>query len=135
MQKEYCKNITGFCFVLPALLGTLFFVGIPIICSFSLSFTSWDLLNEIKFIGFENYKAILTEKIFAQIITNTFVYALSTTFFAIIIPLTIADIINKKIRFAEFFKTIYFIPFINVHVGNLRSNHPLFLHHETFQFL
>ena len=77
-----------------------------------LSFTQWDLLNEIKFIGLDNYKAILTESVFKEILVNTLAYAISVTFFAVIIPLIIASIIHSKIKGAEWFKTIYFIPFI-----------------------
>ena len=77
-----------------------------------LSFTQWDLLNEIKFVGLDNYKAILTESVFKEILVNTLVYAISVTFFAVIIPLIIASIIHSKIKGAEWFKTIYFIPFI-----------------------
>lgn len=112
-MKKDCKNsVYGIYFVLPALIGTFIFIIIPIFCSFTLSFTDWDLLNEIKFIGFDNYKAVLTEPIFRQILINTLVYAFSVTVFAVTIPLIIADIINSKIRGAEWFKTIYFIPFI-----------------------
>ncbi len=102
----------SFVFILPALIGTLIFIIIPIICSFCLSFTEWDMLNDIKFVGIANYKAILSEKEFIQILANTFIFAISTTFFAVIIPLIIADILNKKIRGNELFKTIYFLPFI-----------------------
>ena len=113
MQKRACKNnITGFYFVLPALLGTLIFIVIPIFCSFILSFTDWDLLNEIKFIGLENYKTIFTEQVFTQILINTLVYALSVTAFAVIIPLILSAILYSKIKGSEFFKTVYFIPFI-----------------------
>ena len=98
--------------MLPAFIGTFIFIIIPIFCSFALSFTEWDLLNEIKFVGLANYKAVLTEPIFSQILINTLVYALSVTFFAVIIPLILASIINSKIRGAEWLKTIYFIPFI-----------------------
>ena len=112
-MKKDCKNsVWGIYFVLPALIGTFIFIIIPIFCSFALSFTEWDLLNEIKFVGLNNYQTILTEPIFRQILINTIVYAISVTVFAVIIPLTIADIINSKIRGAEWFKTIYFIPFI-----------------------
>lgn len=107
----FTKN-AGLWFVLPALTGTFIFIIIPIFCSFALSFANWDLLNEINFVGLENYKAVLGEKEFIQIFVNTIVYALSTTFFAVIIPLVIAAIINSKIRGSEFFKTIYFLPFI-----------------------
>ena len=102
----------GFLFVLPALLGTLIFIVIPIFVSFALSFTDWDLLNEITFVGLNNYKTIFTQEVFSKILVNTLVYAISTTFFAVLIPLFIAEILNTKLRGAEIFKTIYFIPFI-----------------------
>ena len=103
---------SGLFFILPALIGTFIFIIIPIFCSFGLSFTEWDLLNEIKFVGLDNYKSVFREPVFFQILVNTLVYAISTTFFAVIIPLVIASIINTKLRGAEWFKTIYFIPFI-----------------------
>ena len=106
------KSENGLFFVLPAFIGTLIFIIIPIICSFSLSFTNWDLLNDIEFVGLQNYKEIFLEKEFLQILINTVVYALSTTFFAVIIPLIIASILNNKIKGAELFKTVYFLPFI-----------------------
>lgn len=113
MLKNNCKNsVWGVYFILPALIGTFIFIIIPILCSFALSFTEWDLLNKIKFVGIDNYKTVLTEPIFKQILINTLVYAISVTVFAVIIPLIIADIINSKIKGAEWFKTIYFIPFI-----------------------
>jgi multiple sugar transport system permease protein len=112
MKKDYKNSHYGIYFILPALIGTFIFIIIPIFCSFALSFTEWDLLNEIKFIGLENYKSVLSEPIFTQILVNTLVYAISVTVFAVIIPLIIASVINTKIRGAECFKTIYFIPFI-----------------------
>lgn len=108
MDKSKC----GLFFILPALIGTFIFIIIPIFCSFALSFTNWDLLNNITFVGLDNYKAVLSEKEFLQILVNTFVYAISTTVFAVIIPLIIASALNTKLRGSEFFKTIYFLPFI-----------------------
>ena len=98
-------------FVLPALTGTFIFIVIPIFCSFALSFTEWDLLNEIKFVGLDNYKSILSEPEFLHSFKH-FVYAISTTIFAVIIPLLIAAALNTKIRGCEVYKTIYFLPFI-----------------------
>ena len=56
---EKAKN--GLIFVLPAVIGTFIFIIIPICCSFALSFTDWDLLNNIEFVGLKNYKEILSE--------------------------------------------------------------------------
>ena len=102
----------GLLFVLPALIGTFLFIIIPIFCSFGLSFSEWDLLNEIHYVGFSNYKSVFTEPEFLQILINTIVYAVSTTIFAVIIPLLIASIINNRIKGSELFKTIHFLPFI-----------------------
>lgn len=72
----------------------------------------WDLINKASFVGLRNYKTLLTDPLFGKILLNTFVYALSTSFFAVIIPLVLASILNSKIRGSEFFKTAYFLPFI-----------------------
>ena len=106
------KNESGLIFVLPALIGTFIFILIPIFCSFALSFTDWDLLNDIRFVGLDNYRAVFCEKEFLVILINTLVYAISTTAFGVLIPLIIAAFLNTKIKGAETFKTIYFLPFI-----------------------
>lgn len=106
------ERIAGWVFILPALLGTLIFIVIPVICSFGLSFTKWDLLNPIRFVGLDNYKEIFSEALFFKIFWNTVVFAISTSVLGVIIPLILACILNSKIRGAEFYKTAYFLPFI-----------------------
>lgn len=99
-------------FLMPAILGSLIFIILPIFYSFYLSFTNWDLLSQIEFVGLKNYTLLLSSKDFYLILENTVYYALVTTIFGVLIPLILACILNSKIRCSEFFKTIYFIPFI-----------------------
>lgn len=106
------SSFVGWVFILPALVGTFIFIIIPVIFSFGLSFTDWDLINKASFVGLRNYKTLFTDPLFGKILLNTFVYALSTSFFAVIIPLVLASILNSKIRGSEFYKTAYFLPFI-----------------------
>lgn len=112
--EKFVNNtqMSALIFLLPALLGTLIFIVIPVICSFGLSFVQWDLLNPIKFVGFENYREIFHGGLFYKILGNTIVFALSTSLFGVIIPLILASILNTKIRGSEFFKGAYFLPFI-----------------------
>lgn len=105
-------SVAGWIFILPALLGTLVFIIIPVFCSFGLSFTKWDLLNPIEFVGLQNYKEIFNEPVFFKILINTIVFAISTSILGVIIPLILAAILNSKIRGSEIFKTAYFLPFI-----------------------
>ncbi len=116
--KKIFENLTnnerfaGWVFILPALVGTLIFIIIPVICSFGLSFAKWDLLNPIQFVGLANYREIFSEALFYKILLNTIVFALATSVLGVIIPLVLACILNSKIRGAEFYKTAYFLPFI-----------------------
>lgn len=106
------KSIMGWIFILPALAGIVVFILIPVFFSFGLSFMDWDLLNKAKFVGLKNYIDIFASPLFGKILLNTFVYAISTSIFAVIIPLVLACILNSKIRGSEFFKTAYFLPFV-----------------------
>ena len=98
--------------ILPALIGTLIFIVIPVVFSFGLSFCEWDLLSDVRFAGLKNYFELLTSPNFALILKNTFVFAISVTLIAVVIPIILAAVLNNKIRGSEFFKTAYFLPFI-----------------------
>ncbi|MBQ6516435.1 sugar ABC transporter permease [bacterium] len=106
------EKVMAYLFILPAVLGTFIFIIIPTILSFGLSFFDWNLLNSAKFVGLENYKTIFSEPLFFKILINTLVFALSTTVFAVIIPLILANVLNNKFKGSDFFKTAYFLPFI-----------------------
>ena len=106
------ERFAGWIFILPAILGIFIFIVITVICSFGLSFTKWDLLNPIQFVGLNNYKEIFSEALFFKILWNTIVFAISTSVLGVIIPLVLACILNSKIRGSEFYKTAYFLPFI-----------------------
>ncbi len=111
-EKKFPDNKIAFWFLLPCVAGCLVFIIIPVFCSFGLSFFEWDLLSTPKFVGFENYTELFKEPEFFRVLNNTVVYAVFTTLFAVLIPLFLADILNKKFKFSDLFKTIYFIPFI-----------------------
>ena len=117
-MKKFLSNLSnnkafmGLIFILPALGGIAVFIIIPVFFSFGLSFVRWDLLNKPEFVGFGNYLNLITSPLFWKILLKTIVYSISTSIFALIIPLVLACILNSKIRGSEFFKTAYFLPFI-----------------------
>ena len=117
MKKLFAKfinnqNYAAWIFILPAILGTFIFIIIPMLCSFGLSFTKWDLLNPVEFVRLENYIQLFNSDLFYKVLTNTVFFALSTSILGVIIPLILASILNSKIRGSEFYKTAYFLPFI-----------------------
>lgn len=99
-------------FILPALLGTFIFIILPVLGSFTISLTKWNLIGSPEFVGIDNYMELFRDKEFYLVILNTFYYAVATTIFGIIIPLILAVFLDKGIKGSEFFKSAYFIPFI-----------------------
>jgi len=99
-------------FILPAFLGTLVFIIIPIFISFGLGFVKWDLISPPEFVGVKNYLDLFSEDLFYKVLWNTFYYAALTALFSIIIPLILAYALDRKIKGATFFKTAYFLPYV-----------------------
>lgn len=106
------ETASAWIFVLPAIFGIFIFIIIPIFCSFGLSFSKWNLLGNIEFVGLSNYKTLFNDPLFSKILLNTVVFSVSVSILGVIIPLILASIINSKIRGSEFFKSVYFLPFI-----------------------
>lgn len=72
------KNGKPILFVIPYIIIFLIFVVAPIIGAIALSFTNYDSVSEMKFVGLLNYVTLLTkDQTFMQkIVPNTFIFAL-----------------------------------------------------------
>jgi ABC-type sugar transport system permease subunit len=56
--RDQAESLDGFLFASPNVLGFLAFFAGPLIFSFYVSFTSWDGLTDIQWIGLDNYARI-----------------------------------------------------------------------------
>ena len=109
MSKE---SVSAWIFISPALLGIIIFILLPVLGSFGISLTKWNLISAPKFVGLDNYRELFQDRDFYTVLFNTFFYAIVTTILGIVIPLILAVAINNRLRASSFFKTAYFIPFI-----------------------
>lgn len=103
----------AFILLLPSILGFFIFVLFPVVASFLLSFTSWDLLTPIKWVGFENYLNLFKDETFIKVLWNTLYFTAVTVPIGIIISLFLAVALNQKIRFIKFYRAAYFLPVIS----------------------
>lgn len=109
---ENRANIIGYTLIAPWLIGILCFQLWPIIHSFLMSFTDYNLLNTPQFIGTENYAEMFQDDTFYQAVRVTFKYVLIAVPAKIVFALCIALILNMKIKGIGFFRTVYYIPSI-----------------------
>ena len=102
----------GLLFASPWLLGMLFFIAYPIIASLYYSLTEYSVLNPVKtFVGLGNYTTlILNDAIFLRSLYNSVYYAVFSIPLSILVAVSIALMLNMKIKGIPLYRTIYFLP-------------------------
>lgn len=95
----------------PWLVGFLLFTGGPILASFVLSFTEWRLLSPPKWVGLTNYAELLTkDKAASTAFYNTAYYTAFSVPLGIVVSLGVALLLNQKVRGANVFRTLFYLP-------------------------
>src|SRR5262249_9141805 len=64
----------GFGFVLPTVVFFAVFKYGPMLWALELSFTSYDMVSQPRFVGLDNYRDLLADPIFRETLVNTLVY-------------------------------------------------------------
>ena len=62
----------------PNIIGFLLFMLIPMVATFVLSFTKYDMLSTPKFVGLQNYIDMVKDPIIWEVTKNTIVYTILT---------------------------------------------------------
>lgn len=107
------KNLVGYAFIAPWLIGFLVFTLFPFLRSIYLSFTRYDILSPPVWVGTANYKALLADDPqFWQALSVTFRYALVAIPLAIAAGVGLALLLNMNVRGISVFRTIFFLPSI-----------------------
>jgi len=125
-------KVIGFLFTLPVLIFFLTFNVYPILSAFAISFTEFDLFSPMKWVGFENYSNLMTNRYFWAAIRVTLTFTLFFGPPAWAIGFAFASLIKDKIFGRSFFRSVFFIPTILSAVAMatawsllLRQNGPL----------
>lgn len=112
-KLKYSDTFWAFVLLLPNLLGFVIFIVFPVVASFFLSFSEWDLLSPMKFVGVNNYVNLVSDETFWKVLWNTFYFTLGTVPVGIALALLLAVALNKKIRGVKLFRAMYFLPVIS----------------------
>lgn len=83
MSKTLRRLACGLGFVAPNLVGFLVFGLVPLVVSFAMVFTNWDILRHnmftderVQFVGLENFRRLFAERDFMQYFGNTLFFML-----------------------------------------------------------
>lgn len=112
-RAQWQKLKWGLIFISPWLLGFIFLTLYPMTASLYYSFTDYDVLRPPEWIGFKNYTTFLTEDNLAlTAIYNTLFYAAFAVPLGILVAVTLALLLNAKVKGLAFFRSVFFIPSI-----------------------
>lgn len=104
--------LTPYMFIAPNMVLFTVFVFLPLLYAFYISLREWSLLDTPRYIGFENYARLATDKLFWQSIQHTAVYSLSTVPTSLAIGLALALGLNRDLLGRTFLRSIFFVPVV-----------------------
>ena len=111
-SRTYVRGaMEGYLYLMPWLLGLLVFYAGPMIASFLVSFTKYDVVRPAQMVGLGNYKEALTsDSLFWPSLGRTFYYALVMVPVGLGASLLMALLLNQGFRGTGVFRTFFFLP-------------------------
>jgi multiple sugar transport system permease protein len=109
-------TLAGWSFILPSILGFSTLTVLPILLSLVISFTSWNFLDGLggmKFIGFDNFKQLVSDKWFVDSLTNNLLFVIGTVPATIVLSLLTAIAINKGVFLKAPIRLMIFMPYVS----------------------
>lgn len=109
------ESAVGLLFVAPEFLGIILLGVFPLLFSLYLSFTEWNLVGGLKaihFIGLDNYASLLHDDKFYRSLRNNLLYTAVTVPASMALGFLFAVVINSSVFFKDYFKVVFFIPYI-----------------------
>jgi ABC-type sugar transport system permease subunit len=109
------EALWGYGFLSPWIVGFLAFTLIPMVATLGFTFTNIDLAQErpLRFVGLENYQRLMGDEDVWRSLLVTFKYAALSLPVGLVIPFSIALLINSKfIRGTSAFRILFFLPYV-----------------------
>ena len=105
------QTVWAYVFLIPWIVGLTVFIAGPILYSLALSFFNYTLGREATFVGLANWaKAFTQDELFWPTIARTFLYTGVVVPLSVIGALLIAVLLNQRLRFTTFYRTVFFMP-------------------------
>jgi multiple sugar transport system permease protein len=108
--SERRRLVTGLAFCLPWLIGASVFLLYPLAMALYYSLSDYSVLLPPVFIGFQNYVDLFQDELFWKSLGNTAYYAIGAVSFSVLMALTLALLLNARVRGLALYRTLFFLP-------------------------
>lgn len=101
----------GWLFVLPWVVGLLVFIAYPVIATFYLSFSEYNIIQAPRWVGLQNYATMFNaDPDFWTAVGNSAYYAIVSVSLGLVCSLLLALVMNIPTRGIGLYRTLYYLP-------------------------
>jgi len=110
-DRRHLRN--GLLFASPYIVGFLVFVLYPIVASLYYSLCQFNVINPPVWVGLENFQTLFTEDpLFWKALYNTLFFTAFSVPLSLVFSLSLAILLNQKVRGMAGYRTVFFLPSI-----------------------
>ncbi|OZG64260.1 carbohydrate ABC transporter permease [Bifidobacterium eulemuris] len=102
----------GLLFISPNFIGFILLTLVPVLSLFYIGFSQWNAFGDPVFNGLDNWKRLVGDNMFWRALWNTCYYAIVHIPLTLAIAFALAVLLNSKLKFRSFFRTVAFFPYI-----------------------
>lgn len=110
LSRQWRRDLIGYAFVAPWLVGFSFFTLGPFLTSIYLSFTRYSIVSAPKWVGLGNYGTLLGDATFWQSLGLTFRYALVAVPLGVVAGVALGLLLDTAVRGVSAFRAVFFVP-------------------------
>jgi len=111
-RRRFRDTLTGYALLAPSLFGVVMFLLLPMLVVGWLSLQRWDLLGPIRFVGLDNWHAVLTDPTFRRSLAVTLGFVALVVPVQTVLGLAAAMQLARGLPGTGFFRTLYVLPWI-----------------------
>jgi len=105
------RNLAGYAFLAPWLIGFTVFTAGPLLASLYLSFTNYALIGDFEFVGLANYVRMFTQDPrYINSVLVTLTYVLVSVPLQLAFALLLAVALNRPLRGIGLYRALYYLP-------------------------
>ena len=112
IKQELNRNLLVYVVLIPVIIHFIVFQVYPFALSFYLTFMDWKIIGDPQFAGLKHWIAFIQDDIAWKALWNTVKFSFYYIVPTMALGLILALIINSGIRFANFFKGLFFLPVV-----------------------
>ena len=102
----------GLLFALPWMLGLTLFTLVPLLLTFYIAQTKFQIIGAPKWVGLDNYAAMWTDPAVWQSARNTLMFAVISVPVKLALALGLALLLNRVTALSGFYRTVFYLPFL-----------------------